>query len=96
MENTEHTLAFASCVRGYHVYKDLWIPVTNEELACRREPGNVHDPCAIYSCYKKRYCRPHTTKNERMFLSPRACTNYGRGVCVQETKIKPTKIHFLT
>ena len=41
------TLAFASCVRGYHVYKDLWIPVTNEELACRREPGNVHDPYAV-------------------------------------------------
>ena len=35
MENTERTLAFGSCVRGYHVYKDLWIPVTNEELACR-------------------------------------------------------------
>ena len=47
MKNTERTLAFGSCVRGYHVYEGVWIPVTNEELACRREPGNVHDPCAV-------------------------------------------------
>ena len=43
----EDALAFASCVRGYHVYKDQWIPATNEELACRREPGSVHDPYAV-------------------------------------------------
>ena len=41
------TLAFASCVRGYHVYKDRWTPVTNEELACQREPGNIHNPYAV-------------------------------------------------
>ena len=40
-------LAFSSCVRGYHVYEDQWIPVTNEELACRRQPRNVHDPYAV-------------------------------------------------
>ena len=44
------TLAFASCVRGYHVYKDRWIPVTNEKLACRREPGNVHVPYGVQHC----------------------------------------------
>ena len=26
-------LAFPSCVRGYHVYKDTWTSVTNEEIA---------------------------------------------------------------
>ena len=41
------TLAFASCVRGYHDYKDRWIPVTNKELACQRESGNVYDPYAV-------------------------------------------------
>ena len=70
-----------------------FLSLINEELACRREPGNVHDPCAVAV---KRYCRPRTAENECMFLSPapRACINYGRGV--QETKIKPTKICFLT
>jgi hypothetical protein len=24
-----------------------FLSLINEELACRREPGNVHDPCAI-------------------------------------------------
>ena len=28
----ERKIHFASCVRGYHIYKDRWIPVTNEEL----------------------------------------------------------------
>ena len=29
------------------MYKDRWIPVTNEELRCRCEPGNIHNPYAV-------------------------------------------------
>ena len=32
-----------SCVRGYHVYKDVWTATIGEELVCRRERGNAHD-----------------------------------------------------
>ena len=36
-----------SCVRGFHVYKDVWNPSLQETLSCSREPGNVHDPYAV-------------------------------------------------
>ena len=29
-----------SCIRGYHVYKDVWTP---ETLVCQREPENAID-----------------------------------------------------
>lgn len=42
-------------VRGYHVYKHVWMAVDGELLQCRREPHNIHDPFAVsvmkeYSC----------------------------------------------
>ena len=33
----------ACCVRGYHVYKDIWAAATGEELVCSREPTNTAD-----------------------------------------------------
>ena len=30
----------ACCVRGYHVYKDIWAAAIGEELVCIREPTN--------------------------------------------------------
>ena len=32
-----------SCVRGYHLYKDVWNAVLGEELLCRRGAGNSSD-----------------------------------------------------
>ena len=32
-----------SCVRGYHVYKDVWRVAIDEELVRQRKQGNVHD-----------------------------------------------------
>lgn len=40
-----------SYVKGYHVYKDIWTPVVNEELKTEMEPGNVKDKYAV--CVKK-------------------------------------------
>ena len=34
-----------SCVRGYHIYRDLWDAV--EELECQREHGNATDMYAV-------------------------------------------------
>ena len=31
------TFAFASAVRGYHVYKDVWKPSIGEKLVAKRE-----------------------------------------------------------
>uniref|UniRef100_A0A1X7TG99 Ubiquitin-like protease family profile domain-containing protein n=1 Tax=Amphimedon queenslandica TaxID=400682 RepID=A0A1X7TG99_AMPQE len=36
-----------SCVRGFHVYQDIWTPVLHEELDCERERGNIEDLYAV-------------------------------------------------
>ena len=34
-------LVVPSCIRGYHVYGEIWTAVLNEQLSCEREIGNV-------------------------------------------------------
>ena len=36
-----------SCVRGYHVYSDIWGASVGEELPYEREDGNSADPFAV-------------------------------------------------
>ena len=36
-----------SCVRGHHVYKNVWTPQIGETLLCQPEFGNVMDPYAV-------------------------------------------------
>ena len=37
-----------SKIQGYHVYQTIWPnPFIGEELECKREPGNSHDPHAV-------------------------------------------------
>ena len=36
-----------SCVRGFHVYQDVWVPVIGETLLCRRETDNSEDRYAV-------------------------------------------------
>jgi len=36
-----------SCVRGYHVYEDIWDASVGEELPCQRENGNCANPFAV-------------------------------------------------
>ena len=33
----------ASCIRGYHIYRDIWTAAIGEELDCVRESGNMRD-----------------------------------------------------
>ncbi len=42
-----------SCIRGYHVYKDVWTAPLGEVLTCQNEFGNVVDPydVAIITSY---------------------------------------------
>ena len=35
------------CIRGYHIYKDIWTAPIGEYLACKPEFGNLHDPYAL-------------------------------------------------
>ena len=43
----EDTFILNSCVRGYHVYKDLWNATPGETLTCIREWGNWNDVFAV-------------------------------------------------
>ena len=36
-----------ACVRGYHVYKDIWGAAVGEELDCTRERGNPRDAYTV-------------------------------------------------
>ena len=36
-----------SCVCGFHIHKDIWIPATSEVLSCKEEDGNIMDPYAV-------------------------------------------------
>ena len=35
------------CVRGQHIYKDIWHAVVGEVLVCEREPNNFQDRYAV-------------------------------------------------
>ena len=38
-----HDLKMDSVIRGYHAYKDIWVPIIKEILFCEQEPGNEED-----------------------------------------------------
>ena len=44
---TEKYTSNKSYIRGFHVYQEIWTPVTGECLECRHEPRNVENKNAI-------------------------------------------------
>ena len=36
-----------SCVRGFHVYQDIWTPTAGERFPCETEDSNANDPYAV-------------------------------------------------
>ena len=38
---------FESVVRGFHEYQSIWTPEIGEELVCKWERHNAHDPFAV-------------------------------------------------
>ncbi len=47
MEESFYECSLPSCIRKYHIYKELWQPTIGEELACTREQNNVVDRYAV-------------------------------------------------
>ena len=41
------TFQMESCVRGYHIYKELWEATIGENLECQRERDNPSDTYAV-------------------------------------------------
>ena len=36
-----------SCIRGFHIYKDMWSPLVGEQIRCIREDDNLRDRYAV-------------------------------------------------
>ena len=43
----ESAFSVEAMVRGYHIYRDIWTAIVNEELRCRGELFNAADPFAV-------------------------------------------------
>jgi len=43
----EASFSIESVIRGYHMYKDTWESCIGEELVCKQERHNVHDPFTV-------------------------------------------------
>ena len=43
-------LRIESCIRGYHIYKEVWEAVVGEELECKRECDNPLYALIIRQC----------------------------------------------
>ena len=43
----EAELEVAGCIRGYHVFQEIWTATVGEILACEREPTNEKDRYAV-------------------------------------------------
>ena len=43
----EGEFTIPSCVRGYHIYKEIWTATIGEELVCQRGPRNINDRYAV-------------------------------------------------
>ena len=58
-----------SCVRGHHIYKDVWTPFVGEELTCTHEIENTKDLFHAFAVsvvrhstvvgHVPRRCKPH-------------------------------------
>ena len=35
------------CIRGYHIYEEVWVAAVGEELVCERETDNSYDHYAV-------------------------------------------------
>ena len=50
MADTNKTLVFSAAVCGFHVYRDVWKPLENEQLECLFERHSLFDMFAIKTC----------------------------------------------
>ena len=44
------TFLIESCVRGHHIYKDIWNPSYGEELTCSLKLEYTKDPLTVAGC----------------------------------------------
>ena len=64
----------ACCVRGYHVYKDIWAAVIGEVLVYSQEPTNAQK-FSLYNYIRVKYFRTFSV-SENIFCNEQKA-NYG-------------------
>ena len=69
---------FNSFIRGYHAYRDIWIPVQGEVLILRREPTNEKDKSAV-AIHKEGDVVGHVPYNISSLLSNFLTREYNKG-----------------
>ena len=47
MAEDYYECSFPSCVRGHHIYKEIWEPTIGEKVKCIREWNNIVDRYAV-------------------------------------------------
>ena len=45
--STYQCFSIDDCIRGYHIYEDIWTAPIGDYLACKPEFSNLHDPYAV-------------------------------------------------
>ena len=46
------TVEYHTDVRGFHVYRSIWLPKESQVLSCSHEVDNMYDLFAIKTCVK--------------------------------------------
>ena len=73
--NANKSFQFSAAVRGFHVFRKTWDPVTNEMLKCAHESGNEYDPFSIKTCQIENVAKRWDTfqkKYQKVSLVPRS------------------------
>ena len=74
----EEELSRVSCIRGYHVCKDIWDAAIGEVLVCERELRNVED-CYAIAVTKDETVIGHLPRNLSRVCSLFTCVFIRRG-----------------
>ena len=73
--NMEYEYERACCVRGYHVYQDIWEAAVGEVLECEREPRNVKDRIRVRASDGAYCCFAHTFVKLSRKVTASCCSN---------------------
>ena len=67
----EHDYGRDLCIHGYYIYEAIGQAVVGENLACKREPRNIHDR---YAVAVKKGCNCPSAIYQEIFLNFAHCS----------------------
>ena len=82
---------YESCIRGYHIYKDMWSSTVGEHLMCEREMLNLTDRYAIADRCSFEGRRHHRSSSKGNVTNDR----YSQHVLTKRPAKKEMQINFV-